>query len=90
MKGNFFSAIDEINRAISEDADILRNADFKKLALSQINSYLGLMRHYDTFTIRKKLLASLHPDFWKHFYISDKYRLIVAKTEEWMEWVERE
>ncbi|MDD5197924.1 MAG: RNA-directed DNA polymerase [Candidatus Gracilibacteria bacterium] len=82
MKGSFFETIEEINRMIVGDTGILQDRKTQKLFLSNINSYLGLMRHYDSFTIRKKLLFSLHASFWNHFYISEQYRLVVAKTRE--------
>ena len=82
MKGNFFETIKEINRMILEDAKVLQDRETRKLILSKINSYLGLMRHYDSFTLRKKFLFSLHASFWNYFYISEQYRLIVQKTRE--------
>ena len=34
----------------------VKNSDDKKIFRSQINSYLGIMRHYNTFNLRKKCL----------------------------------
>lgn len=65
---------------ITEDVKILQDGEVQKCILSTLNSYLGLMQHFDTFTIRKKLLFLLNASFWNHFYISEKYRIIVAKT----------
>ncbi|MFA6090211.1 MAG: reverse transcriptase/maturase family protein [Candidatus Gracilibacteria bacterium] len=82
IKGNFFQTIEEINRMITGNANILQDLKTQKLFLSKINSYLGLIYHYDSFTLRKKFLFSLHASFWNHFYISEQYRLVVAKTRE--------
>lgn len=68
---------------IVENPKVLQNPETQKLILSTLNSYLGLMQHFDTFTIRKKLLFGLNAQFWNHFYISEKYRLVVAKTREY-------
>lgn len=82
-KRNFYEAIEDINRMIAEDAKDLSDRETQKRILSTLNSYLGLMQHFDTFTIRKKLLYRLNAQFWNHFYISERYRLIVAKTREY-------
>lgn len=67
---------------ITEDTKILQDGEIQKRILSTLNSYLGLIQHFDTFTIRKKLLFELNAQVWNYFYISEKYRLIVAKTRE--------
>lgn len=43
MKGNFFQTIEEINRMIAGNINILRDVKTQKLFLSKLNSYLGLM-----------------------------------------------
>ena len=80
MKGSFYETIEEINRMIAENNNVLRDTATQKLLLTKLNSYLGLMQHYDSFTLRKKILFSLDASFWNHFYISERYRLVVAKT----------
>lgn len=55
-KGNLFAAIERINSMITEDIKVLQDGEVQKGILSTLNSYLGLMQHFDTFTIRKKLL----------------------------------
>lgn len=79
LKTNFYKTIEEINLLINEKNHKLDYED-KKLILSKINSYLWLMRHYDTYTLRKKLLSWLNWYFWNYFYISDRYKLIIEKT----------
>lgn len=82
IKTNFFVEIERINRTICHDPKVLQDREVQKRILSILNSYLGLMQHFNTFTIRKKLLLGLDASFWNHFYISERYRLIVAKTRE--------
>ncbi|MDP2104109.1 MAG: RNA-directed DNA polymerase [Candidatus Gracilibacteria bacterium] len=82
IKTNLFVEIERINRMIVEDTKVLHDREIQKHILSSLNSYLGLMQHFDTFTIRKKLLLGLDASFWNYFYISERYRLIVAKTRE--------
>lgn len=54
-KGNFFKKINEINR-ISENE--LSKNDLEKIICS-LNSYLGLMKNYNTFNIRKKMIGQI-------------------------------
>ena len=61
-KGNFYSAIQKQNKIIEKKN--LTEDDFTKF-LSSMNSYLGIMKHYKTFRLRKKTLEkSLNP-LWK-------------------------
>jgi hypothetical protein len=56
LKNNDFNLDDKISR------------DF----LSIINSYLGMMGHYKSYKIRKKILLNqVSVYFWKYFYVSD-------------------
>jgi len=50
-KGNFYSAIQKQNKIIEKKN--LTEDDFTKF-LSSMNSYLGIMRYYKTFRLRKK------------------------------------
>lgn len=80
IKTNFYRAIGAINRMITEDARILQNRVKQKQILSTLNSYLGLIQHFDALTLRKKLLLTINSLFWNYFYISGKYQVIVART----------
>ena len=51
------------------------------LFLSSMNSYLGTMKHYDTYKLRKKMLIqNLSPYFWNYVYISGGYCKLVPKV----------
>lgn len=76
-KGNFFNAIKKNNQ-------IVRNCKPSKTQkdtfLSSINSYLGIMKHYQTYKIRKKILKKYLSGYWlNHFYISSGYQKLVKK-----------
>lgn len=48
--------------------------------LASMNSYLGLMKHYKTYKLRKKmLLEGFSPEIWDHFRSSEKYDKIILK-----------
>ena len=76
-KGNFFNAIKKNNQ-------IVRNCKPSKTQkdtfLSSVNSYLGIMKHYQTYKIRKKILKKYLSGYWlNHFYISSGYQKLVKK-----------
>ncbi|MGE4444128.1 MAG: reverse transcriptase domain-containing protein [Candidatus Altimarinota bacterium] len=47
--------------------------------LSTINSYLGMLKHYKSYKIRKKILKFVSPYFWNYFYISNNFTKIKNK-----------
>ena len=91
-KGNFYDTITLWNKSLKENransqwlfepdgADAHSREDLK-LFLSSINSYLGIMKHYETYKIRKKmLLQNLSAYYWNYFYISSGYGKLVLKA----------
>lgn len=47
--------------------------------VSSINSYLGLMRHCDSYTIRKRNLQAIDVRFFKELYIKGRYECVCIK-----------
>ncbi len=77
-KGNFYESVLKWN----ERSRNKKKLDEKELLSfqSSINSYLGLMKHYQTYNIRRKmLLQSLSGEYLNHFYISGGYCKLVRK-----------
>lgn len=67
-KGNFYSALQKQN-------EVVRNSKPDKVAqhtfLSSINSYLGIMKHYKTYNLRKRtLLKNVSGWWWNYVYIA--------------------
>ncbi len=76
-KGSFMNAIEKQNNSIR-----LNKPSKNELAffLSSMNSYLGMMVHYQTYNLRKKIVESNLSVYWlNHFYISGGYAKFVAK-----------
>lgn len=46
----------------------LNKADCANI-LASANSYLGIMKHYQTFRLREKILGLLNPKFWEYFFL---------------------
>ncbi len=79
-KGSFYETITLWNKSLKENKNKLSREDLK-LFLSSINSYLGIMKHYETYKIRKKmLLKNLSAYYWNHFYISSGYCKLILKA----------
>ena len=77
-KVNFYKTIEQWNQIISEKKIV--NKEEINAFLSSINSYLGTMKHYKTYKLRKKiLLKNLSAYFWNYFYISGGYCKVVPK-----------
>ena len=67
-----------VNKTIRENKKLTKEElnDF----ISSINSYLGIMKHYKTYKIRKKILfESLSCWIYNQVYISGGYNKLVAK-----------
>jgi hypothetical protein len=78
IKNNFFQAIQEWNRHIVESGNKLNRKDLQRF-IASMNSYLGAMKHYDTYKLRKKMLLQLNGYFWNYVYISGGYAKLVPK-----------
>jgi len=77
-KGNFYESLQKWNDRVVEKRK-LSEPDLQSLQ-SCVNSYLGLMQHYRTYNIRRKMLQrSLRLEYLNHFYISGGYCKLVRK-----------
>jgi len=80
IKASFYQKICYWNSFLAKKQRQLAKEDAGQF-LSSVNSYLGIMKHYNTYKLRKKMLTknlSLH--FWNYFYISKNYGKLVAKN----------
>lgn len=77
-KSNFYKATQKQN-AIAQNQKLSNEeeAGFQ----SSMNSYLGIMKHYNTYKLRKKmLLKNLSPYWWNVVYLSGVYAKFVSKV----------
>jgi len=67
-KGNFYNAIQKHN-AVVRDHKPSKNE--KDSFLSSMNSYLGIMKHYKTYTLRKNIISKyVSAWWWNYFHLS--------------------
>ena len=43
-----------------------------------MNSYLGMMVHYNTYNIRKKVMYMIHPAWWKYVHFDGHFRKFIV------------
>lgn len=77
-KGNFYAAIQKQNELIRQNKpDKAAQSNF----LSSMNSYLGMMKHYKTYKIRKKMLfKNLSACWWNYVYLCGGMAKFVLRT----------
>lgn len=77
-KGNFYQKIHYWNNFLEKENGLTKERCNKLIA--SINSYLGIMIHYNTYKLRKKILTknlSLH--FGEYIYLESNYTKVVSK-----------
>ena len=68
--GNFYAAIDKFNKLAAEDENYVKeNAEH---FVSSINSYLGFMKHYSSYKIRRKMISNDISEAWKAVFTVDE------------------
>ena len=67
-KGNFYAAIQKQNEIVKQHKP---NKEAQASFLCSMNSYLGIMKHYKTYNLRKKMLfKNLSAWWWNYVYLS--------------------
>ncbi len=74
MVGNFENLIHHMN-TLPEDYTIEQLEHY----VCSINSYLGLMRHSDSYDIRKRVMLGMNKRFYRELYIKGKYECVRIK-----------
>ena len=74
--GNTYNAVRKFNK-IAENG--FAEAYVEKF-VSTMNSYYGLMKHFATYNIRRKIAAMLLPEWWEYVYIEGHFEKFVLKN----------
>lgn len=70
---NFIAAVRKLNRA--------KNIDDVTHAICSINSYLGLLRQYNEYGKRRKILKMIEPRVYQWIYIKGHYEIVAIKNQ---------
>jgi len=76
-KGNFYNAIEKQNKIIQDHKPTKED---KASFLSSMNSYLGIMKHYKSYKLRKRMIFKRLSGYWfNHVYLSGGIAKFVLK-----------
>jgi hypothetical protein len=68
-KGNLYNAIEKQNKIA---CDHKPTKEEQQAFQSSMNSYLGIIKHYKSFNLRKRIIfKNLNGYWWNHVYLSD-------------------
>jgi len=77
-KGNFYNAIEKQNKIIQDHKP---TKEEKAAFLSSMNSYLGIMKHYKSYKLRKRMIFKRLSGYWfNHVYLSGGIAKFVLKV----------
>ena len=77
IKGNFYNAIEHHNQLIKERKP---TQEEQTAFLCSMNSYLGIMKHYNTYRLRKRMLVKhVSVWWWNLMYCSGGCAKLVSK-----------
>ncbi len=77
-KGNFYNAIEKQNKIV---LDHKPTKEEKAAFLSSMNSYLGIMKHYKSYNLRKRMIFKRLSGYWfNHVYLSGGIAKFVLKV----------
>jgi hypothetical protein len=77
-KGNFYNAIEKQNKIVRDHKP---TKEEKATFLSSMNSYLGIMKHYKSYKLRKNMIFKMLSYYWfNHVYLSGGIAKFVLKV----------
>jgi len=75
-KGNFYRAIQKQNK-IARDHKPTKEE--QSAFLSLMNSYLGILKHYKTYKLRKRMIRKNLSGWWENYFHTKGYAKMVSK-----------
>ncbi len=77
-KTNFYKTVEGWNDLIKANNNKLSPEELE-LFVASMNSYLGILKHYQTYRLRKKMIRKLNGYFFNYVYVSGGYAKLVKK-----------
>lgn len=75
--GNLYTCIMHYNTLASEG----KASAYAEKFVASLNSYFGLMIHYSTYNLRRKVSLRISPEWWEYIYIEGHFRKFVVKSQ---------
>lgn len=79
MKANFYRSIEKHNQVLGEFGRDKPGIEVLQSFQSSMNSYLGIMRHHDTYRLRKGMVSKNVKGWWRFAYVNGGVTKFVAK-----------
>jgi hypothetical protein len=77
-KGNIYQTVKKWNQSLVDNNNKLDESTVEKFCAS-LNSYLGLLLHFDTHKLRKKIISCLSVYFWNYVYTNLRHTKITVR-----------
>lgn len=74
-RGRMYDCIRRFNKLVEDG----RALDYVENFTQSMNSYLGMMVHYNSYNIRKKVMYLIHPEWWKYVQFDGHCRKFIVK-----------
>ena len=71
--GNFSYAIQKMNQA--QTAEEIRDC------IQSVNSYLGILRHTNSYAIRRRIIGQISPRIWPYIYVKGHFDVLCLKEQ---------
>jgi len=76
IKANFYNAIENQNRIVGRNKPTNRE---RSAFITSMNSYLGILKHYQTYKLRKKMIDKYLSVRWEDVFYAKGYCKFIAK-----------
>ena len=74
-RGKMYDCLRKYNK-LAEEGKALENLEH---FVQSMNSYLGMMIHFDSYNIRRKVMFMLHKEWWKYIMMDGKLSKLIIK-----------
>lgn len=71
--------VNNMKVAISQMNKVDNKQEYAERFVSRVNSYLGFMRHYNTYAIRRDIMRLVDKTWWKYCYIGCHHEKVILK-----------
>jgi hypothetical protein len=79
-KGNLYKTIKQWNKIAENQPNNELEYEQLQQFISTINSYLGCMKHYDTYKLRKEIICkNLSTHLWKQVSLCNREKMVIKK-----------
>lgn len=75
--GNIYDVVSKYNKIAKEGFCEAHIETF----VATMNSYYGLMRHFNTYNLRRKIGKLIDPEWWQYIYVEGHWEVFVIKSE---------